>query len=537
MPQPTLLEQPGTGTEDKPASMTGGQYNLLSEPLVTVSHRGGSLKRTLQEVFADLANDQVDDFPFLRPYQRHFWHATLCQIGAIAMVNSNLTEPPKTSIRWLEIIQDLTREEFPGDEPWNLVTPDVTKVAFLQPPATTPSKAREYSKTLETPDEMDLPVGSKHHDIRESSIRRATPELWLFALVARQTGGGFDGNRLYGISRMNSGTGNRHGFGLTPSTRWGPHIIRDLSILAQEYQGADVRDLLLWTRQWDGTKQEEIPLPALKPQALYVEISRRIRLEENAEGNLGARYATSQGTRVQAKESKGMTDDPWTITETEKAVTVASTGFGYRELTRYLEPERYNLPTLAKPQASEGNDGMHLVARTVVRGQGKTEGYHERAIPLRRKTAGMLRTQAGRADLHNTAKERLEAIGEVQSILGHAVKTFLQNGRSDGKTKKEHQDAINSARRRLDLTVDEEFWYYLQEELDSEEPEKTRSEWTHHTLIPEARSVLDSICRSGLCHQTERYKATTQALDLFHRRAASSKKLPGRPAEKEEPAG
>ena len=536
MQQPTLLGQPGPGTENKPASIAGGQYNLLHEPMVTVTHQGRTLKRTLQEVYADLAMYQIDDFPFLRPYQRHFWHATLCQIGAIAMVNSNLTEPPKTPERWLEIIQDLTREEFPGDEPWNLVTPDLTKPAFLQPSAT-PAKAREFSKALETPDEMDLPVGSKHHDIRASNIRRATPELWLYALLARQTGGGYDGPKLYGISRMNSGTGNRHGFGLTPSTRWGPHVSRDLSILAQEHQGEDVRGLLLWTRRWDGTTQEEIPLHDLKPQALYVEISRRIRLEADAEGNLSGRYATSQGTRVRAKESKGMTEDPWTITETEKAVTVASTGFGYRELTRYLEPERYNLPTLAKPHASEGNDGMHLVARTVVRGQGKTEGYHERAIPLRRKTAGMLRTRAGRADLHNTAKERLEAVGEVQSILGHAVKTFLQNGRSDGKTKKEHQDVIRSARRRLDLTVDEDFWYYVQEELDSEEPQKTRSEWTHSTLIPEARSVLDSICRSGLCHQTERYKAATQALDLFQRRTASSKKLPAKPVEKEEPAG
>jgi CRISPR system Cascade subunit CasA len=180
---------------------------------------------------------------------------------------------------------------------------------------------------------------------------------------------------------------------------------------------------------------------------------------------------------------------------------------------------------------------MHLVARTVSRGQGKTEGYHERAIPIRRKTSGMLRSSAGQANLHNTAKERVDIIGESHSILGHAVKTYLQNGRSDGKTRKGHQDVINIARGRLEQMADQDFWTHLQDEIESQYPDQTRAEWTHNTLIPQARSVLESICRSGLCRETDRYKATTQALDLFDRRTATSKKLPAKPAEKEEPAG
>jgi CRISPR system Cascade subunit CasA len=180
---------------------------------------------------------------------------------------------------------------------------------------------------------------------------------------------------------------------------------------------------------------------------------------------------------------------------------------------------------------------MHLVARTVTRGQGKTEGYHESAIPIRKKATGMLRSSAGQANLHNTAKERVDIIGESHSILGHAVKTYLQNGRSDGKTRKGHQDVINIARGRLEQMADQDFWTHLQDEIESQYPDQTRAEWTHNTLIPQARSVLESICRSGLCRETDRYKATTQALDLFDRRTATSKKLPAKPAEKEEPAG
>lgn len=534
MQQPTLLEQPATGTEDKPATIADGQYNLLHEPLITVSHQGRTLKSTLQEVCADLANDKVDDLPFLRPHQRHFWHATLCQIGAIVMVNAKITDPPKTPEGWLEIIQEFTREEFPGDEPWNLVTSDITKPAFLQPPATTPAKAKEFSKTLETPDEMDLPVGSKHHDIRESNIRRATPELWLFALVARQTGGGYDGPKLYGVSRMNSGTGNRHGFSLAPSTRWGPHVIRDLCVLAREYQDADAKSLLLWTRPWDGTMQEEIPIQTLNPKALYVEISRRIRLERDPEGNLSGRYATSQGNRVRAKESKGMTEDPWTITETDKAVTVGAAGFGYRQVARFLDPEKYTLPKLAKPGPTDDTkSSMHLVARAVARGNGKTEGYHEEAVFLRSKAAGMLGRSNGRAVLHGIARQRIDIIAEVQSILGHAVKTYLQNGDSGGQTKKEHQRVIGNARDRLNQAIERDFWQHLQDELESRDQDKKRGEWCHGYLIPTARTILASVCRSGLSKHLDRYKATTEAEDLFGRRLASSKKLPSRTEQEE----
>ena len=537
MQKPELLPNPGTQTGETPTKDTGTDYNLLRQPLISVNHEGKTAGKTLPEVYAALVNDQVEDFPSVRPHQRHFWHATLCQIGTIAMVNADRKDPPETPEEWTEIIRALTQEEFPSDEPWCLVTADINKPAFLQPPVSVPAKATGFSKRLETPDVMDLPVGSKHHDVRESSIRRATPELWLFALVARQTGGGFDGNRLYGISRMNSGAGNRHAFSLTPSTRPGPHAGRDLQVLSQLHRGQDVSGLLMWTRQWNGTKQEEIPLHTLTPQALYVEISRRIRLEADSEGKITGRYATSESARVHAKEAKGMTQDPWTITEADKAVTVGNAGFGYRQVTRYLDPNKYKLPALAKQHQTDGNADMLLIARTVVRGNGKTEGYHERSIPLNRKAAGMFQTATTQAQLHQVADERLGNIGEVQSILGHAVKTYLQGGKSDGKTRNEHQGVINNARRSLDQAVDRSFWQDLQEELESEEPRKTRWEWASNTLVPEARAILQSIHRSNLCRHTERYKATTQALDLFDRRIANSKKLPEKPREKEESTG
>ncbi|MDE2780369.1 MAG: type I-E CRISPR-associated protein Cse1/CasA [Chloroflexota bacterium] len=507
--------------------------NILRQPVISVAFNGRVSSKTLPEVYADLVNDRVDDFPYVRPHQRHFWHTTLCQIGTIAMVNAGPADLLHRPEEWEEVLRNLTREQFPDDDPWRMVNPDITRPAFLQSPASAAEKISDYNKILETPTGLDLPVASKHHDLRELDIRQATPEMWLFALAARQAGGGYDGPRLYEVSRMNSGSGNRHGFSLTPSTRWGPHIRRDIRVLTHLCQANDVKNLLLWTRPWDGTKQEQIPLDSLTPLELYVDVSRRIRLELDPQDRITARYATSESPRVHAKEVKGLTRDPWTITETDKAVTVASAGFGYRQVTNYLNPGKCTLPVLAKPSQADGQTDTYLVARALARGQGKTEGYHERIIPLNRKATGMLRGPATQRQLHIIAESRVKYVGEVQSILGHAVKTYLQNGKSAGKTKNEHQEVINNARRRLEQAVDQRFWQDLQDELDSQEPERTKWEWSQQVPVQLAREILASVCQSGLCRHADRYKAITEATGLFERRTATSKKLPSKPEEKE----
>ena len=510
-------------------------HNLLHQEIITVKHGAHSCKKSLPEVYAALATDSVDDFTFLRPHQRHFWHATLCQLGALAMVNAGLTLPPQTPSEWTRLLQNLTAEEFPEEEPWRLVTADISKPAFLQPPASEEKREKDYKTRLYTPAQMDLLVGSKHHDVRDTDILNPNPEHWLFALVALQTGGGFDGNRLYGISRMNKGHGNRHGFSLTPSTRWGPHATRDMQILAQTHQGQPVKGLLLWTEPWDGTEQEQIKLHSLKPQALYLEICRRIRLGHGENGRISGCYATSEKPRIDAKDANGITQDPWTVTETDKAVTVGPGGFGYRQTVQYLNPGKCAIPLLAKPSPSvDGNTEMFLVARALARGQGGTEGYHERTIPLTAKTAEMIRNPETQTALYTAAKFRVDCIAEVQSILGHAVKSYLQNDQGNGATRNEHQGTITKARHRLEQHADRNFWGDLQEETGSGNPEEIRQHWIRQRLVPQAREILDSVCKSGLGRHADRYEATTQAKDLFHRRIANSKKLQAKPDENTE---
>ena len=141
---------------------------------------------------------------------------------------------------------------------------------------------------------------------------------------------------------------------------------------------------LLWTTTWDGTPAEALLLDHLDP--LYIEVCRRIRLRSYGDGALGSVKATSKAARINSKALAGRTGDPWTPVsqKANKSLTLAAGGFTYKRVTEYLTSADWERPVLLQPTQSEQRSAktMQLVARAMVRGQGKTEGYHERIIPI-----------------------------------------------------------------------------------------------------------------------------------------------------------
>ena len=117
--------------------------------------------------------------------------------------------------RWAKLIRGLT-PDFPGDEPWQLVVDDITKPAFMQPPARSTERASDYKNTVSTPDELDMLVTSKNHDLKSAVADQASVDDWIFALITLQTMEGFAGAGNYGISRMNGGMSSRPAFSLAP---------------------------------------------------------------------------------------------------------------------------------------------------------------------------------------------------------------------------------------------------------------------------------------------------------------------------------
>lgn len=510
--------------------------NILTEPVIRMDTTAGHCEASLSGVYVALMADEVTAFPALRPHPRHAWHAFLVQLGAMAMHRAGVAEPPLDAAEWAGLIRGLT-PDWPGDEPWQLVVEDITKPAFMQPPAKSAGKLAEYKNTVAMPDELDMLVTSKNHDLKSAVIADANADDWLFALVSLQTMEGFGGSGNYGISRMNGGLGSRPAFSLTPSTRPGAHARRDICALLGQHSSllSSVGHNLLWTLPWDGAADEALTLDRLA--SLYIEICRRVRLRSAADGRLSAVRTSSKAARIYAKASNGVTKDPWTPVDLrdkkgDKALTLPGGGFTYRRIVDYLDSTKFTLPDLAKPTPTEQRSRdttMQLVARAMVRGQGKTEGHYERIIPIRSKTRTAMMGGNAADDLGSLAQARVNQIGAVQRILSHAIQAFLARGDASSNSP-EHRRLAAPWLNRLDEIVDDRFFDDLQNEFDFDdraERERIRYEWLRDFVIHRARGILRDATDSLPCPAMFRYQARVGAEGLFEGRVRQGGGLPG----------
>ena len=511
-------------------------HSILAEPLVRMDRSDGSRSAApLPEVYAALIADEVDAFPGLRPHQRHAWHAFLVQLGAMAMHRSGVADPPSGSGDWEALIRGL----IPDDEPWHLVVDDATKPAFMQAPARSQAGAKDYQNRVTTPDELDMLVTSKNHDLKSAVAQRASVDDWIFALITLQTMEGFGGAGNYGISRMNGGLGNRPAFSLAPfSGGVGAHVRRDIGALLEcrpallsEYPMTEGGLALLWTIPWEGTQAEALLLNRLDP--LYIEVCRRLRLQCGADGDLYGVRATSGAARIVGKEAKGRIGDPWTPFNGSREnlpLTLGVGGFTYKRVAEYLTEWAH--PALLRPTQFEERsaDTMRLVARAVVRGQGKTEGYYDRTIPLRHRTVQVFGRGGGIQELGDISKTRIGQVGLVQRILSHAIQVFVARGDSE-KVNAEHRALARPWLNRLDEMVDANFFDDLQDEFEVAERDRQgiRNHWLmdgSHGIVDRARTVLHDAADSLPCPAIHRYKARVNAEGLFEGRLRSNDGLP-----------
>ena len=481
--------------------------NLLTDNLIRVERLDGScIEASLSQVYALLMDDVVRAFPALRPHQRHAWHAFLVQTAASALYRANANAIPCTAEGWKHTLRSLT-PAFDRDEPWTLAHDDDSVPAFMQ----SPSRMEDFNKPILTPGGLDVLVTSKNHEIKQD-VRNSRVDDWLFALVTLQTMSGYPGQGNYGISRMNGGHGNRPAFSLAPTTQWGRHVRRDLSVLIERREevvsrfglndgGID----LLWLVPWNEAKSKPLALAELAP--FYVEICRRVRLRANSEGRLYGLRAASKGPRI-VSGLKGLTGDPWTPVKKEdpKALSLSVGGFTYKRVVEYLDASQWEYPMTLDPAGDEGTDGALLIARGIVGGQGRTDGYYERVIPVQ---AGLTASDLGGV----VARERVEQIGLVERALRSAVAAFEQagGGRASGNARK-WAAALSGA-------MDRTFFEDLQTELtldDEKAQEAARKKWWRETLYSNARAELRNAQQSIPCRTARRYEAVVRSNGAFH---------------------
>lgn len=505
-------------------------HQLLDDALVTISGQGTHRLVSLCEVFAALSQGRDISFPQLQKHQAHAWHAFLTQVAASVVVRQTPRELPKTAALWRAALLELSD----GDSgAWALVCDDIHRPAFMQSPLPKTGKLSELKNTLDTPDALDYLLTAKNFDLKCARVSAATPELWLYALITRQTMSGFDGAKNYGIARMNGGLSNRPCVSLARDRRWVTRFARDTRVwvevrdeLMREHGYRSKHPVLLWLLPWDGA----LSLERTDLDPFFVECCRRVRLIEH-NGQLLARTGTSNVPRIDLKNFSGDTGDIWTPTKLDSktgraALTVPFGGFTYRRMHDLLWSGDWTKGAALKARAEDGDDPL-VIAETMVRGQGKTEGFYTREIRVPGKVAGSMFGEPGATqELAARSDQQLALAKDIQSkVLKPALLMYLQNGQELPDLR---DDRASPWLQRMSRKIDDVFFSQLFGNLELT-IEKASARW-RDALRQLAIEVFEQAIGEMPVPLARRFKARAKAARVLYG-ALKKQKFPAPPKE------
>lgn len=471
-------------------------HDLMVVPLLTwrddLRRKG---KTTLPGVLARLATGELGDFPRVRPYQLQPWCMFLTQLAAIALHRAGESNPRLTEEEWRQRLLALTGG---AHEPWALVVADLAKPAFFQPPV--PEGTLDKWNMCEHPDDIDILVTAKAHDVKKSLIASDDVEAWVYALVTLQTMQGYPGRGYTRIARMKGGYGNRPRVGYSADLELGSRFVRDVGVLLGSWEGLTAigfRDdglALVWTSPWDGTAS--LARSALSPH--FVDICWRVRCRPAA--GIGCVYTTTRNRRCLSEVEDGDVGDPWIpIERTGGALTVGRRGFDYRLLVRLLDDNEF-APAAAQELRAPDGDAVVFLAWALARGQGKTEGLHERALPVQGVARWQLGRPDGRAALTRRASDWVALADKMRSkVLFPALRRIALG---------EHVMEDDFTER-----VDEEFFDRLFAGLEQadEQARQTFERWVRSVAWAELQRAID---RCSL-PEARRLRAISEAESVF----------------------
>lgn len=506
-------------------------HNLLVDRVLPVN---GDECLSLPEVLASLAQgDHIQSFPGLQPHQWPAWYQFLVQIAALSTLDRAEEWHTYDASAWQAALRSLTPH--PGDEPWCLVVGDLAKPALLQPPVPE-GTLEEFEGPLRSPAErnLDVLVTTRHHDLKGDRIVSPYPYHWIFSLVFLQTQAGYSGlNFKYGIVRMNGGFGNRPLVGLVPGRGWGERFRRDLSVLlrehpnlTQEHQRPRRGGIALgWLDSWDGETQ--LRLSDCDPY--HVEVCRRVRLT-NEDDKVFAYRRDTRVPRVLPKSDvlKGNMGDPWIPVNTSKnaALGVGYTGFSY-DLTRQLLIQDGFKGGVCQQIQPDDADPLWLCCAALARGDGGTEGFHERWVPIPARARSFLLNPDKKRTLGELARERVSRAGNVwDRALFPALQALLSGGRraeTESKQKKARSQKMPERWKRMyEQGVDQRYFPQLWSDLELDTIEQQRR-WAE-VLRDLARSILHQAEREAPIPDARRERASAAAWGLLE--AGMRKQIP-----------
>lgn len=490
-------------------------YDLLADELIEVRERDDQPPRrlTLPGVLEALsAGDGIASFTQLQAHQAQAWYCFLCQLAAMALARGGHDDVEGGQEGdWGDLLLELTDGE---RSPWCLVVPDLSEPAFFQPPVPEGDWAA-LDKSADHPDDLDLLVTSTNHDVKISRMGRPDPAHWMYALASLQTTANYTGRGNYGVARKSSGYSCRPFVGLAPGLGWGSRFRRDVRVLLDERaEIADSYDYdvdgglpLTFLRPWDGT--DAIPVGELDPY--FIEDCRRVRLRSTDSG-LKARRTGTASRRVDAKEMAGNLGDPWTPVRVSDgtALNVSGRGFHYELVTELLLTGEYKRAAAAEIQPHDP-ETLFLVLQALSRGQGQTNGLHERIVPIPGHIRRRLMETEERQRLGERAEQRIEFVSTTKSEALRPALCALFQGDPDELDFQD--DRPRPWLDRVDDHVDRIFFLRLweQAELSAEEADLA---WRREVLDL-ASDVLDRAIQRASVPEPRRYRGWAGAERIF----------------------
>lgn len=501
-------------------------HDLLHDPLIGVRMPEGTQHLNLPELLAALSAGHVEGYTGLRAHQADPWHVFLVQLAASIQARRPTDALPTVAAYWHEGLLDLA-EGIP--EAWQLVVEDVAKPAFLQHPwKSWDTEAADYGvkssrgqttfdPKATSPDELDVLVTAKNHDVKLARVTPSAEESWIFALVMLQTTSGFLGKGNYGIVRMNGGFASRSIAAWVRDRSPSARFIDETRALARlrndvchksRYQQCGV--VLTWLTHWNRKNHQHL-LSQLEPW--FIEAARPVRLYQLSEGSLVALGATSEVRQIGPKTvENGDVGDPWTainVSDKKKgrsALTLSEDGFTPQRLTDLLFEQGFELTPLQKPQPGEGEGWF--IASCLVRGQGKTEGFHRAEIPVPAAARRALLQPTQRESLGQLARQLLGDAKDIQQALGTALAVLTEGG--PAKADFERVEAwIKAARSQFAKRWEQHYFPTLWRGAD-EDHETVRHDWQQR-LVDAGQTLLDEAATRLPLPSNRRWRALTQA--------------------------
>ncbi|MDD2202420.1 MAG: type I-E CRISPR-associated protein Cse1/CasA [Firmicutes bacterium] len=499
--------------------------NLLTDPLLRVRTEQDLEYLNLPALLARLGKNEVSHLVGIQRHQHDPFHVFLCYLAGAVLARDGSSNPVQSEDFWREGLLRLAGNA--GYEAWQLVSDDDSRPAFMQPPL--PGDKRKPTSRMNTPDELDLLLTAKNHDVKQKRADFAQADTWLYSLISLQTMSGYYGSGNHGISRMNGGYGNRPIVELIndrmPGWRWIHAVARLLEhrkhVLKEPF-GYDPEGLVLvWLEPWDGDTSLELA----KLDPFYIEICRLIRLR----GEGGVEYAesyTSRKPRIAAKELNGVVGDPWLPVELKgidggkkagvKALTFPPSGITAEHMRRLIFEDELQLSVLQKPQPNWKGD-LWLSASVLVRGQGITDGFYEWEVQIpEQKTLSVFGRSAQRDELERLSRD---AIGYVATMQNRVLKPAVFAYVLGAPQKLDLDDAFGNsawmrASRRFESGWSQEYFPWL---FSVPEPFDDQEELRHwvEILRKHALTVLEEVEDGMANHSGRQYRILTEVRNRF----------------------